>query len=255
MRTDGRDVRLSPPRIRLEETPLADIEGLAGLAQVAPTEGVAASWDLLDSSEVGSTFELDDGGRTALADLVLERTAGGARPRALTLSFGRTASLATLQDCGWRLALLQDSGLPATFDVVLALGSALNAFDDATIAGLVEIASAQLRPGGSFILEATSFYHACHAVCDWHRLPDGLLLREADFDPVECVQLVRHVIVVRDRLIQVAARLRALTCPEWLALLQAHRLTPSDIRGDWDEQSYTDSSPRLIICARKARAG
>lgn len=254
MHKDGQDVRLDPPRIRLGDVPLAEIGALAGLARAAPTEGGEASWSLLESSEAGRTFELEDDGQSALSEFVIQKATGGSNPRTLTLTFGREALLAELGDRGWQLTPLRDSSRGANFDVVLALGFALNAFDDETIAGIVAVASEQLKPGGSLILEATSFYHACHAVCDWSRLPDGLLLREADFDPVECAQLVRHVIVMQDRLSQVAVRLRTLTCPEWVSLLQAHRLTPFDIRGDWDEQAHTDSSPRLIICARKARA-
>ena len=255
MHRDGRDVRLGPPRIHFGATPLAKIGDLADLAEVAPTEGTETSWGLLDSNEAGCTFEFDDDGRTALADFIVQKAGGRPRTRALTLTFGRSSVLDSLRGRGWHPTKLREESPAATFDVMLALGSALNAFDDETIADIVEVAVAQLKPGGSFILEATSFYHACHAVCNWSRLSDGLLLREADFDPTECAQLVRHLIVTQDRLTQVAARFRTPTCPEWLRLLQKHRLVPFDIRGDWDEQTYTDSSPRLIICARKGRAG
>ena len=232
---------------------MAKIGDLADLAEVAPTEGTETSWGLLDCCEAGRSFELDDEGQTTLADLVLEKVGGRTKPRALLLTFGREALLVELRDRNWYLVPLRESDHAAAFDVVLALGSALNAFDDRAIADIVEIASAQLKPGGSFILEATSFYHACHAVCNWSRVPDGLLLREADFDPIECAQWVRHVTVTEDRLTQVAACFRTLTCPEWLELLQAHGLALSDVCGDWDGQTYTDSSPRLIICARKVR--
>jgi len=255
LHADGQGVRLTPPRIRSDAEPLAAIGELAALDRAAPFEGDEANWELLDFSEAGRSFGLDEGGQTALVGAVLEAERGAISPRASTLTFGREALLVELRNRGWRLAPLGGSGQAARRDVILALGFALNAFDEETITSLVERASAQLKPGGSFILEATSLYHACHAVCDWRTISDGLLLREADFDPVECAQLVRHLVVAADRLIQVAARLRTLTCPEWLRLLDEHGLTPFGIYGDWDGSSYTDSSPRLVIRARKARAG
>lgn len=252
---------MNPPRIHYREMPAATIGDVAPLGKSVPDEVGRGSWDALGPhSPAGRTFELDAAASAAFAEVICEKAGGLPRVRALTLTFGRQALLDALQDRGWsctafgRALQAQDrepTDLQRPFDAVLALGFALNAFGSQDIARIVDAMTKQLRPGGVWVCEAPSFYHACRPLREWSTMPEGLLLHEADFDPVECDQLVRHIVVRGDRWVQTAARFRVLTCPEWTRLLQARRLRPVDIRGNWDEETYTDASPRLIVFARK----
>lgn len=236
---------------------MADVRELPPLDQSVPAELGEAGWAALDPhGPAGETFELQASDALSAARLIHERSGRLPQTRALTLSFGRQAALAQLQALGWQCTHLGDAHRePHTrqrpFDAALALGSALNAVGAQAIARTVELMTKQLRPGGLCVYEGPSFYHACRPFRQWDRTPEGLLLREAEFDPVECDQLVRHIHVMHKRMDHAAMRLRVLTCPEAVQLLQAHGLEPLDIRGNWDEDTYTDASPRLIVFARK----
>jgi len=226
---------------------------LAPLSDAAPAEGDSGAWDLLDADGgEPAPFELSEEGPAEFAKLVGAFVGAGPKPRALTLTWARRGLLTALDQDGWTLLRFGDHGAEAArFDLFLSAGSALSCFDESGIERIVAAAAEHLPPGGRFVLEAPNFCQACKPVRSWSLEPRGMHLQEAALEADTCELCRRHVLVTPDLMVETAARLRALTCPEWLGLLDAHGLTPADLRGHWDGSPYADASPRLIILARK----
>lgn len=226
---------------------------MALLSDAAPAEGDSGAWNLLDADGGGpSPVELSDEGSAELAKLVGAFVGVGPKPRALTLTWARRGLLRALEQDGWNTCTFDaHRAADASFDLFLSAGSALNCFDESGIECIVAAAAERLSPGGRFVVEVPNFHYACKPVCSWSLEPSGMHLQEAALEAGTCEQCRRHVLVTPDLMVETAARLRVLTCPEWLGLLDAHGLTPADLRGHWDGSLYADASPRLIILARK----
>ena len=146
---------------------------------------------------------------------------------------------------------MRDLSHESRFDAVLIMNSSLGFFDDQTNADVLARAAQALVPGGRLLLQLINPYQIERYLRDfrngWYALGAGVVLREAQFLPLEGILQINYRYVEAERQLDVTHpgdRIRLYTFPEVRAMLTAAGLRPLSIFGDavlpvvpFDEQS------------------
>ena len=145
----------------------------------------------------------------------------------------------------WRLPALGE------FDAAVCLWGSLGYDAEEKDRAFLSAVAAQLRPGGSFLLET----HVAETLLphwedqDWRWAGDVLVAERRAFDPVEGRIEANWVLSAADRREEKFSSLRLYGFRELCALLRRAGLSPGHAFGSPDLEPFELGSPRLLLLA------
>lgn len=149
------------------------------------------------------------------------------------------------------------------FDALLVMNSSVGFFDDATNAAVIAGCARALAPGGRLLLQCINPYQVEAYLRDfrngWYPIGDGVVLREASFEPRIATLRIGYRYLDPSRGLDVAHpgdSIRLYGFPELAAMLRAAGLRPLSAFGDavLPPVPFAESSQWQVVVAIRDRA-